>query len=376
MKTTNTIFLLLLASAVVTAVVYQQRKADTEFRSAAIPEKVIPAINGSELERIVIRQPGSAEVALTRRDDHWYTDPKKGFEADETAINNAIKLVTEPIQATVVSTNPASLEEYELTENSATTVEFFETNDIRPALSLLLGKNGSSAFSSYVRIPGTEEVLSAKSNLGMAFKRPEGWRKREIFSFPAENATRISVEGTSGTYRLVSSEDKWHLEAPEQGEVHEAAAAGIAQMLANLRASGFADDASTRPLADYGLQPARQTVQVAYDDKSTSPSRPTTATLLLGKPAPGGDEWYAKRADKPDVITIGGHVAEALSPALTTLKMDAAPETPPAEIPPPAEQPAPEAPEAPAADEAPSPPAAAEATTASAAETTAPADGV
>lgn len=323
MKTTNTIFLLLLATAVVTAVIYQQRKAESEFRSAAIPEKTIPAINGSAVERIVIRKPGGADVALMRIGDEWYTDAKKGFMADETAVNSAVKVVSEPIQATVVSSNPASFEEYELTDDTATRIEFFETNDIRPALSLLLGKDGASAFSSYVRIPGTEEVLSAKANLGMAFKRTEGWRKREIFSFPAENATRISVHGTSGTYELVKPEEKWELAAPATGEVHEAPAAGIVQMLANLRASGFADDATTRPLADYGLQPARQTVQVAYEDKSTSPSKPTTATLLLGNPAPAGEEWYAKRADKPDVITLGGHVVEALTPALETLRMDA-----------------------------------------------------
>lgn len=337
MKTTNTVVLLLIAVAVIAAIYFQKKGSDTAVGTAAIPEKTIPAVTSGTLERIVISAPDQPEVELTRVDETWYVDAERKFEADATPIRAAITAVSEPIQATVVSTNPDNFAEYQLTDTTATKVRMYDTGEDKPALALLIGKDGPSAFTTYVRLPGTQEVLNAKASLSMAFKRPDGWRKRAIFAFPAGNVTRIEQKGSSATYTLVKHEDDWKVEEPETADAESAPVSAITNMLSNLHATDFVDIDSTKTLADLGLEPVRQTVVLHYEDKATSPSRETSATLLIGNRAEvnedspasmSGAGWYAKRADKPDIFTIGNSVAESLSPALDKVKIEPPPPPP------------------------------------------------
>jgi len=322
MKTKNTIILLIIAVVVIGAIVYQKRQQETTIESAATPEKSIPAVTSGTLERITIKPPDAAPVTLTKKGDTWYTDANRKYEADQNAVTGAIKAVSEPIKATVVSSNEESFDNYQVTETTATKVQFFQSGAEKPELALLIGKDGPSAFSTYVRLPDSKDVLNAKAGLSMAFKRPDGWRNRQLFSFVGNNAVRVESQGTSATYTLTKSgEDKWEAEAPEKAQVELAPVVGITNMLSNLRVEEFADLGTTQSLASVGLEPARQKVTVVFEDKRTSPARQTSATLLIGNAVPGGHGWYAKSADKPDVIILGEPVAESLAPSLDKIRV-------------------------------------------------------
>ncbi len=321
MKTSNTIVLLLITVAVFVAIFFQNRKQSAEVASAAIPERSLDPVTSGTLQRITMRPPGEKTITLTKSEDKWYVGPDNRFEADQAAINNAINAVSSPIETTVVSTNPDSYEGYHVTETSGTIVQMFDAGKNDPVFSLIIGKDGPSAFTTYVREPDSEEVLNARASLSMTFKRPTGWRNREIFSFAASSATHIESAGTSATYTLEKREDKWHMTAPEQVEAVETAAVGIVNMVSTLRATDFLDIHSTATLESLGLQPPRQTIHIAYEDKTTSPSVNTTATLLIGNQVDGTDNWYAKRADRDDIFMIGNYMAESLQPQMDDVRL-------------------------------------------------------
>lgn len=315
MNTKNTVFLLVIAVVVLGAIYYQKQKKQETFKAAAIPETTIPSVTSGTLERITIDPPDQEAISLTRSEDKWYTNLERKYEADENAVTAAIRALEKPIEATVVSSNPDSYDEYQVSETSATQVRFFESGQSKPALDILIGKAGPSAFSTYVRLADSEQVLNAQAGLGMTFKREEGWRNKQIFSFSGGNAVRLEETGTSATFTVVKNEeDKWMFEGALSGEADSAKINSLANMLASLRADDFVNPTDTQTLADFGLEPPRQTVALTYEDKTTSPSQSKSATLLIGTESNTRGNWYAKRADKNDIFTIGSHVANALTP--------------------------------------------------------------
>lgn len=337
MKTRNTVLLLLVAGAVAGAVYYQSQKENVEHSSAAVNITALPEVTTGSIVRISVTSPDDS-VALVKSNDKWYTDVERGYEADPAAVNGIINALDKKIEATVVSSNEASYADYHVTETSGTHVHVYEEGESKPVLDLLIGKDGSSAFSTYVRNPHEKEVLSVQAGLNMVFNRPDGWRDKQIFQFTGNNTTRIAATGTSSTFTVAKgADDQWVFESPTTGPAEMARITSLANTMSNLRANKAIEPAAEQTLADFGLEPARQTVQLFYADKSTSPSTETSVTLLIGKEANTEGEWYAKRADRNDVYTIGQYVAEALTPQPDTLK---AAETEPVDIAPPPAPPA------------------------------------
>lgn len=339
MNTKGTLLLLVIALAVLGAIYYQNQKEEQTFASAAIPVHTIAAVTSNTVERIVVDAPDQEAVTLTKSGDQWFTNVERKYAADAGAVMAVINALENPITASVVSSNPDSFSEYQVTDTSSTKVRVFEKGGAEPSIDLLVGKNGPSAFTTYVRMAGAEDVLNAKANLGMTFNPTEGWRDRQIFDFSGANATRIEEAGTSATFAVAkSSDDKWIFEGPITGEADSARITSMANMLASLRAEKFLDMEKVQNLANFGLEPPRQTISLTYEDKITSPSKLTSVTLLIGNEAAGapaeanaggaatGGGWYAKRADKAEVFTIGTQAAGALTPDPKTMKVAPPPE--------------------------------------------------
>jgi hypothetical protein len=330
MKTKNTVFLLIVAIVIFGAIIFLNKQEQDVTTSAAIPVQTLPAVTSGTVQRIAIHAPGEKQVTLTRSAGKWYTNVEKKYEADQSAVTQILSAIDEPIDAKVVSSNPDSYGDYEVSETSGTKVKIFTTGKTEPALDLVVGKDGPSAFSTYVRMDGEDAVLNAHASLSMTFKRPDGWRNKQIFSFPGNNATRIEATGTSQTFAFAKQGgDKWMMESPEKAEAESARVDSIANMLSSLRANEFIDPSSSQTLASFGLEPARQTFSLTYEDKSTSPSKSESVTLEIGNESATKGDWYAKRKDRNDIFTIGQHVADALVPDPKTLLV-AKPEPTPA----------------------------------------------
>ncbi len=341
MNTKGTILLLIVALAVLGAIYYQNQKEEQIFTAAAIPVQIIPAVTSGTVERIIIDSPDQEAVTLTKSDGEWYTNVELKHTADANAVKAVISALDEPTTAAVVSSNPDSYAEYRVTDTSSTKLQVYEKGSAKPAVDLLVGKGGQSAFSTYVRRGGAKDVLNAQANLGMALNRDRGWRDHQIFRFSGANATRIEESGTSATFAVAKTEDdKWMFQAPETGEADSARITSLANMLASLQAEKFIESTSTSSPAEFGLEPPRQTIALTYKDHSTSPSKLTSITLLMGNKAPDDGKadaasaavnsggWYAKLPDTSGVFTIGTHAADALTPDPNSIKVTPPPAAP------------------------------------------------
>lgn len=334
MKTKNTLILLIVAAGLLGVIYYMNQKEETMLSSAAIPEQTLPGVTSGTVEKIEINQPGEKPVTLTRLDDKWYTNTEKKYEADQATITGVLNTLDKEIEAQVVSSSKDSFADYGVDETSGVKVRIYEKGKAQPTLSLYIGNDGPSAFTTYVREDGKDDVLNAQASLGMTFKRPDGWRNKQIFSFNGSNATRIEAAGTSQTFALAKQgDDQWLMESPEKAEAEPARVNSMANMLSSLRANDFIDPTAEQTLSDFGLEPPRQSITLNYEDKATSPSKSESVTLLIGKESNTPGDWYAKRKDKNDIFTIGQHVATALLPEPSTILVPK-PEPPP----PPAEE--------------------------------------
>lgn len=316
MKTRQTLILLCLAVALILLAVWYNRREETMTAAVAPPSRsAIAKLTSGTLSRIEIHAPGETSASLTRRDTAWYTDPVRGHRADKVAVNQMFASLEHDVPAEVVSDRPENFSEYQVDETSGTRVKMFG-EDGKVIQDLIIGKaDPSNYFSTYVRNADSNEVLLARAALSNSFKRPEGWRDKQIFDFRNDAVVGLSGEGTSGTFSLVKQGDKWHVTKPVDRDAQQTKVNPISSTVAALRATDFIEKKSTETLSDFGLDPPRQTLSITYEDRSTSPAKQNKATLLIGdrydKPPV---YYYAKRADNDQIFTMTEYQATTFSP--------------------------------------------------------------
>ena len=322
MNAKSTFVLLVIAIVFVAVAFILNRREQQIIGEAAAPRReVLTGITSSTLTRIEIRTPDGTTTTLTRKDDVWFTDPDKGHKADRNYINGLVGAIEKKIEGEVRSAKPDSHADFEVTESSATQVKIFGTGGL--LADLLIGKAGSSFFTTFVRKAGEKEVIEANASLTYVFNKPEGWRDKAIFEFPSDSIKRITAEGTTTTFELERIDGKWRLTKPEQAEAQEAKVTPITAVLATLRATGFVDLATTEAPATMGLDPPAQKIILVREDRSTSPPKDVTEILLIGNREPEKNAYLVKRADAPDIYTISDYQGNLLMPAANDLRLPA-----------------------------------------------------
>jgi hypothetical protein len=123
------------------------------------------------------------------------------------------------------------------------------------------------------------------------------------------------VVGTSPAYKLEKDGTSWKLLAPQQGAADASTADRVATVLKSLRATAIAaENAEGAALKQYGLSPAKVTVQLTV----AAPGGKDTyrRTLLLGQPAPKkasvAVKTYAKRDDAATVFEVDQQILKDL----------------------------------------------------------------
>jgi hypothetical protein len=200
-------------------------------------------------------------------------------------------------------------------ETSATRVKVFG-KDNKVLADLYVGKAGSTFFTTFVRRAGEKEVLSANASLTYVFNKPEGWRDKNIFSLNIDDIVEVRGELTSGALLVKKVAGVWKLEQPVARDAQMSKLQPFLSSIANLRATKFVEDETSKTLADFGLDPPKQKLTVVYEDRSTSPSKLATKVLLLGGPTEENftTYYYVKRGDSDDVFKITEYQWKMLSP--------------------------------------------------------------
>ncbi len=282
--------------------------------AAPVTRPVFSGITSATVERIEIKVPESPQVTLSKVDDVWYTNVEKKHKADSSLLGSLFATLEKEVTGEVVSDTPDNYSDYQVNETSATHVRILG-RDNKVLLDLYVGKAGSNFFSTFVRKAGEKEVLSANASLTYVFNKPEGWREKRLFDFDQEAIVEVSGELTSGSLIVRKEAGLWKLYEPIKADVNVSKLNPFLSSIANLRATAFVDLDSSHTLADYGLDPPQSKLTVKYEDKHSSPPSVKTVTLLLSAPKEENSvtNYYAKRADAPDVVKLTKYQGDMLT---------------------------------------------------------------
>jgi hypothetical protein len=316
MKTKHTFTLFIIAVILGAAAYWYSQKEEKMLETAApVTKPVFTGITSATVERIEIKVPDSELVVLTKQDGVWYTDIQKKHKADPNLISSLFSTLEKEVTGEVVSDTPEHYADYQVNETSATHVKVLGREG-KVIVELYVGKAGSSFFTTFVRKAGEKEVLSANASLTYVFNKPEGWRDKKVFDFAVDDIVDVRGELTSGILHVKKEGGVWKLYEPAPGEAVSTKIHPFISSIANLRATSFAELDSSHTLAYYGLEPPKEKLVVTYEDKSTSPSRQKTVTLLISEPKTenGLSYYYAKRGDSDDIIKLTEYQAKMLSP--------------------------------------------------------------
>jgi len=211
------------------------------------------------------------EVELARAGGDWTAN---GFPADSGAISRLLGVLGELAVGDLVATNPANHDRMGVSVDSAVSVDFDVGGDSR---SILVGRQGRRYATSYVRLPGEDEVYLLEGDLRIqVLRRLDDWRDRKMASIDSAAVSRIEIERDGDAYTMVRGDSAWTFEGG--GVVNPFAVVGVLSELSSLMASGFLADSDSIAVLEQGG------TTVAYSDTGE-----VLAEITIGSGS--GDRW-------------------------------------------------------------------------------------
>ena len=236
-------------------------------------------VDGAALARLNAQGP-EIGLELAPGDDGWTVN---GHRADPTMVASFLAAVTDAGIGDLAATNPDNHERMGVSDGRATTLTF-ETD--AGARTLLLGDNGSRYQTSYVRLPGEDEVYLLEGGLGAQLRRPvEQWRDLTMLEVDTATVARLVVERPEGAYTLVRTDAAWTF--LEGGDAAPTSVSAILAELSELIATGFLEEADSVARLD------REATTRAFDSGGAM-----LAEVVVGEGET--DRW--SRTSRDDVI--------------------------------------------------------------------------
>jgi len=152
----------------------------------------------------------------------------------------------------------------------------------------------------------------------------EGRRRQRVLHLDdTAEVRRLEVAGTAPGYTLEKDGASWKMLAPQKDAADTATADRVVTALKSLRATAIAAESATgAALKQYGLSPAKITVQLAVAAAGGKDNY--RRTLLVGQPAPQKGsvavKTYAKRDDAPTVFEVDQQIVKDLKKDLFDLQ--------------------------------------------------------
>jgi len=349
--------ILLAVAAIICVIVYVDyaRKptdvtGDRSITGRVMDIQAFDDVSSKTVARIEVTPPGKQEAVVLEKDggewkvksgDRLYRLAK--YKADQlfgTLPGEEKKTELEgPLTLQFQARNPENHAEFDLTEEKATRVKFYDS-DGKMLSDVLIGKSGTDWQTSFVRFPGKDEVYLAPIRLSDNFSGADvgAWRDKRLFpDLKIEDVVAIRVDdrASTRTYALAKRPDEesgavtWWVTEPFEAKARQSTADSMARTLVNLNAAQFVtgDEADT---ADFDPP----TLIARFDVKD----EPTEVELVVGAESSGSKgQYYAKTNRSDDVVLV--YKPYGLSVAPDTLKETPTPTPSPSLTPPPTETP-------------------------------------
>lgn len=231
-------------------------------------------------------------VELRRGDGGWLVN---GYPADSAQVARLWQTLEEARAGQLVARNPANHGRLGVAEESARVAEF-DRGSGEP-VRLLLGREGPSYPSVYVRLAGRAEVYLLHADLAPAARRSlSQWRDRTIARVDTARVNRIEVEREGGRYVLARENGRWTLDGSAADSL---AVSNLLRELALLVATDFAPDTARLP-------------QKVRTVTALGAAGDTLARLTFGEGGARG--WWVRVAGREALYEIPAWRADRLAP--------------------------------------------------------------
>jgi hypothetical protein len=159
-----------------------------------------------ELQAIVIESPYGHVEVVPGGPSGWTVN---GYRADAAAVAAIDGALASARVAHLASNNPANHGRMGVADDSSWSVELRRSAGSKR---LIVGTAGPNYPSSYVRLPGQNEVFVVNGDLGHALRRGvSDWRDRKIAAIDTARAVLVSVSRPEGRYTIARSVDHWRM---------------------------------------------------------------------------------------------------------------------------------------------------------------------
>jgi hypothetical protein len=293
-----------------------QKKAEQKDKSA----KLFDGLDKAKVRQVKLVNGGKLVALVTRADATapWKIAEPVAAEADGSTVDALVNGVADFKQKSDLGEadpaqygldRPVIAVSVKTEDGKESAVEIGETNPFDS--SIYLRKSGERTVrlaDGFSKAPFEKQLLDLRD-------------KRVLRLEDGAEVRRVEVAGTSPAYTLEKDGSSWKMAAPQKDAADTATADRVATALKSLRATAIAaESAEGAALKQYGLSPAKITVQVTVAAGKDSSRR----TLRLGQPAPqkgsAAVKTYAKRDDAPTVFEVDQQIVKDLNKDLFDLQ--------------------------------------------------------
>ena len=170
-------------------------------------------LNRSAVDALRMSSPaGEHELARGESRTGWLIN---GMDADSSNVARFWSVIEEADVGDLAASNPANHERLEIADQDAWRLEFDLGGDTR---TLLVGAQGPRFATSYVRLPGADDVYVLEGDVRVHIRRQlDAWRNKRLLTVDTTLVARVEVERDGESLAIVRGDSAWTFE--DGGEV-------------------------------------------------------------------------------------------------------------------------------------------------------------
>jgi hypothetical protein len=258
-------------------------------------EKVFASLQADKIEELKISSSAGESTTLKKENGAWQVMQPVTAKADETETSGITSALTSLEISRVVDENPASLNDYGLS-NPHIEIDFKAAGD-KDYRKLFLGEKTPTGADLFAKRNDEKKVFLVQAAQETTFdKKTFDLRDKVLLKFDREKVDGLDV--TAGGKALAFAKDggDWKITRPVQVKGDFGSVEGLIGKLQNATMKSIvADQPSAADLKKYGLDKPEATVNLAAGSAK--------ATLIVGGKAEG-NTVYARDVSKSMVVTL------------------------------------------------------------------------
>jgi len=286
------------------------------FFQAGKPEeetKKLFNIKADDITKIVLQYPGQ-EIEVERSGGSWKLVKPIKVDADTSALNTLTHEIADADVKRIVDEHPTNLALYGLDKPNAT-VLVSTKNKTFPGIEV--GRTTPIGYSVYIKAKDNPAVMLTSGAFGPGTKRTvSDLRDHTLMSFKVDDVNKFVItQQGQPPVEVEREQGLWKIVKPAK---YNADPDGVRMLLSSLSNSRIDDFTADNPanVAQYGLDKPSLEVSVF-----TGPAQ-SRQSLEFGKKetAPGKDDYYVRRGEKPDVYAVHSYLFTDANKGLNDLR--------------------------------------------------------